>query len=162
MKKVFRNVFAFVTLTSTAALGAELPKEGNYDYTSCWAGVNNVISFSKDHNASSYEMTGVTRSNPSGGLFDKNSFRCVGTNSSMGERRSGIAVCEAIDADGDKRLTYFSVMPDGKITRETVTGTGKYDGMVASGKVEPLGPFPTVKAGSFQDCNRQIGTYKLK
>ena len=160
--KAFWNVFALVILTSTAALAAELPKEGNYDYTSCWAGVNNVISFSKDHNASSYEMTGVTRSNPSGGLFDKNSFRCVGTNSSLGEKRSGIAVCEAVDSDGDKRLTYFSVMPDGKVTRETVTGTGKYDGMVASGKVEPLGPFPTIKPGSFQDCNRQSGTYKLK
>jgi len=162
MRNGLRNVFAFVIFTSTPALAAELPKEGNFDYTSCWAGVNNLISFSKEHTASSYEMTGVTRSNPPGGLFDKNSFRCVGTNSSMGEKKSGIAVCEAIDSDGDKRLTYFSVMADGAITREVVTGTGKYDGMVASGKVEPFGPFPTIKAGTFQDCNRQTGTYKLK
>ena len=30
------------------------------------------------------------------------------------------------------------------------------------GKVEPLGSFPAIKAGTFQDCNHQTGTYKLK
>jgi hypothetical protein len=30
-----------------SAFAAELPKEGSYDYTSCWSGVNNVITFSK-------------------------------------------------------------------------------------------------------------------
>jgi hypothetical protein len=135
-----------VIFTSAPALTAELQQEGNFDYTFSSAGVNNVISFSKDHNAISYEMTGTTRSNPPGGLFDKNSFRCVGTNSPLGGKTTGIAVCEAIDTDGDKRLTYFSVAADGKLMRETVTGTGKYDGMVASGKVEPYGPFSTIKA----------------
>ena len=36
------------------------------------------------------------------------------------------------------------------------------EGMKASGTVHPLGPFPVVKAGTFQDCNHQTGTYKLK
>jgi len=43
-----------------------------------------------------------------------------------------------------------------------VVGTGKYEGMVASGTVRPLGPFPVIKAGTFQDCNHQSGTYELK
>jgi hypothetical protein len=74
-----------------------------------------------------------------------------------------MTVCEAIDADGDKRLTYYSLAADGKVTREAVTGTGKYDGMVVSGsKYEPVGPFPTIKAGTSQSCNHQTGTYKLK
>jgi hypothetical protein len=162
MKSAFRNVFALVIFTSTPALAAELPKEGNYDQHSCWAGVSNLISFSKEHTASSFEMTGTIRSNPPGGMFDKNSFRCVGTNSSMGGKNTGITVCEAIDTDGDKRLTYYSNV-DGKLTREVVSGTGKYDGMVtSSNSVESHGPFPTIKAGTFQDCNRQTGTYKLK
>jgi len=72
------------------------------------------------------------------------------------------AVCEAIDADGDKRLTNFSIGSDGKVTREFVVGTGKYEGMVTSGTVEPLGPFPVIKDGTFQNCNHQTGTYKLK
>ena len=48
------------------------------------------------------------------------------------------------------------------MTRENITGTGKFEGMVATGTVKPLGPFPVVKAGTFQDCNHQTGTYKLK
>jgi hypothetical protein len=34
--------------------------------------------------------------------------------------------------------------------------------MVASGMVEALGPFPAIKPGTFQGCNHQSGTYKLK
>ena len=67
----------------------------------------------------------------------------------------------AIDRDGDKRLAFFTIS-DGKFVRENVTGTGKYEGMIAEGTVQPLGPFPTIKAGTFQNCNRQTGTYKLK
>ena len=144
-----------------SAVAAELPKEGNYDYTACWSGVNSVITFSKTHTASSYEMTGSNRSNPPGGMFDKTTFRCVGMNASFDGKNTASTVCEAVDGDGDKRLTYFS-LSDGKVNRENVTGTGKYEGMVASGAVQPLGPFPVVKPGTFQDCNHQTGTYKLK
>jgi len=28
--------------------------------------------------------------------------------------------------------------------------------------VKGMGPFPTVKAGTFQGCNYQTGSYKLK
>jgi len=138
-----------------------LPKEGGYDYTACWSGVSNPIAFSKTHNASSYEFTGTTRSNPSGGMFDKNSFRCVGMTDSFNGKVSGRTVCETNDGDGDKRLTVFSAS-DGKVTREFVAGTGKYEGMEFIGTVEPLGPFPVIKAGTIQDCNHQTGTYKLK
>ena len=163
MKYAFRNVLAVLLFTSAPALTAELPKEGNFDYTACQTSVNNVISFSKDHTASSYELTGSINSNPPGGMFDKNSFRCVGINSSLSGKTTGMTVCEAIDVDGDKRLTYYSLAADGKVTREAVTGTGKYDGMVVSAtKFEPIGPFPTIKVGTTQTCNRQTGTYKLK
>jgi hypothetical protein len=63
--------------------------------------------------------------------------------------------------DGDKRLTYFST-GDGKTTRTKIAGTGKYEGMVTAGTFEPLGPFPAIKDGTFQGCNHQTGTYKLK
>jgi hypothetical protein len=137
-------------------------KEGRYDYVSCWSGVSSPIAFSKSHAAFSYELTGSTRSNMADSPFDKNSFRCVGMNASFDGKNTGSAVCEAIDRDGDKRLGFFSIASDGKITREIVAGTGKYEGMSATAVVEPLGPFPVVKAGTFQDCNRQTGTYKLR
>ena len=94
-------------------------------------------------------------------MFDKSTFRCVGMNASFDGKNTGSNVCEAIDVDGDKRLTYFSTA-DGKVTRTIVAGTGKYEGMVTTGTVEQLGPFPAIKDGTFQDCNHQTGTYKLK
>jgi hypothetical protein len=158
------HVVALIGFVSAgSAFAADLPKEGSFDFTSCWSGVSNTIAFSKTHFAYSYEMTGVARSNPPGGLFDKLAFRCVGMNASFDGKASGTTVCEGVDPDGDKRLTYFSLGSDGKMTRQTVTGTGKYEGMVETGStVQPLGPFPVIKAGTFQDCNHQTGSYKLK
>jgi hypothetical protein len=163
MKKASKYILALMIFTSApSAFAAELPKEGSYDYTACWSGISNAVTFSKTHTASSYEMTGAIRSNTPGGMFDKESFRCVGMNASLGEKNTGSTVCEASDKDGSKRLSYFSLGSDGKVTREFVVGTGKYEGMVTTGTVEPLGPFPVIKAGTFQDCNHQTGTYKLK
>jgi hypothetical protein len=159
----FIPVATLIAVTSAgSAFAADLPKEGRYDFTGCWSGVSSVIEFSKTHSASSYEMTGTTRSNPPGGMFDNHTFRCVGLNASLDGKVSATTVCEAIDRDGDKRLSYFSRTSDGKVVRENVTGTGKYEGMVASGTVQPLGPFPVIKPGTFQSCNHQTGTYKLK
>jgi hypothetical protein len=158
--------FSFVALIGLVSAGTAfaegLPKEGSYDFTSCWSGLGNDITFSKTHTASSYELTGAIRSNPPGGMFDKETFRCVGMNTSLDGKTTLSAVCEATDAGGNKRLTNFSLGSDGKVTREFVVGTGKYEGMVTTGTVEPLGPFPVIKAGTFQDCNHQTGTYKLK
>jgi hypothetical protein len=157
-------IIAFVMFTfAPSAFAAELPKEGSYDYTSCFAGTSNSMPFSKTHTSSSFEIIGTNRSASPGGMFDKEAFRCVGMNASFDGKRRGNWVCEATDADGDKRLTYYSIGNDGKEIRETIVGTGKFEGMVTNGTTsEPLGPFPVIKAGTFQGCNRQTGTYKLK
>jgi len=144
-----------------STFAGELPKEGSFDFNSCWSGVSNVITFSKTHTANSYEMTGTTRSNPPGGIFDKSTFRCVGMSASLDGKITGSNVCESLDADGEKRLTSFSTA-DGKVTRTNVAGTGKYEGMTTEGTVELLGPFPVIKEGMFQGCSHQNGTYKLK
>jgi hypothetical protein len=44
----------------------------------------------------------------------------------------------------------------------TLAGTGKYEGLQMGGTSVPLGSFPSIKPGTFQACNRQTGTYKLK
>lgn len=159
----------FVMLATGAAITmaggavAQTPaKEGRYDYTACWSGVSNSIAFSKTHTAFSYEMMGTTRSNVPDSIFDRNTFRCVGMNASFDGKSAGSVACESIDRDGDKRLSYYSIASDGKFSRDTVAGTGKYDGMSTTTVVAPLGPFPIVKPGTFQDCNHQTGTYKLK
>ena len=145
-----------------SALAGELPKEGSYDFISCSSSVNNVITFSKTYTGSNYELTGNNRSNPPGGLFDKTTYRCVGMNTSLDGKVTASILCEAIDVDGDKYLSRVSTA-DGKSTRTIVAGTGKYEGIVTTQTAfEPLGPFPTIKEGTSQGCNRQTGTYKLK
>ena len=126
-----------MTGPSHERVAVELPKEDSYDYTACCSGVNNMITFSKNHTASSYEMIGTTRSNPPDGMFDKNTFRCVGMSASLDVKFTGSTVCEAVDVDGDKRLADFSLASDGSLTRENAAGTGKYEGMKTVGTVHP-------------------------
>ena len=149
-------------IVAGSAAAQTLPKEGSYDFISCWSGVSTMVGLAKTQGAMSVEFSGNTRSITPGGMFDKNSFRCVGLTSNFGGKITGRTVCEAVDMDGDKRLTHFSFSSDGQTIRETVAGTGKYDGIIESGKAQGLGPFPVIKPGTFQDCNRQTGTYKLK
>jgi hypothetical protein len=157
-----RYALAFIIVASSfSAFAAELPKEGSYDYNSCWSGVSNTIKFSKTHTANSYELTGTNRSNPPGGFLDTTAYRCVGMSASLDGKNTGTNVCEVIDVDGDKRLVHSSTA-DGKETGTEVGGTGKYEGMVVTGTVEQLGPFPAIKDGTFQGCNHRTGTYKLK
>jgi hypothetical protein len=158
-----RYVLALLIVASPfSALAGELPKEGSYDFTSCNSGVYSAITFSKNHTASSSEITGTNRSNPPGGLFDKITYRCVGMNASLDGKETASIVCEAIDVDGDKYLSKVST-GDGKTTRTIVAGTGKYEGIVTTqNSFENLGPFPAIKDGTTQACNHQTGTYKLK
>ena len=79
-----------------------------------------------------------------------------------GKPASETTFCVATDKAGNKRLARFT-NNNGTITREQVSGTGKYEGMtVTPTAVKGMGPFPTAKPGTFQGCNHQTGSYKLK
>lgn len=143
------------------APAADLPKEGTYDFMSCYSGTVNAISFSKTHSANTSEFTGTIQSSPPGGIFDKVAFRCIALSYSADGKTTGTTVCEGVDKDGDKYMTH--IVADGtNTTRRVVAGTGKYDSIVASGTVEGMGPFGALKPGTTQNCSRQKGTYKLK
>ena len=166
MKKImkFMPVAALVAVTSAGAgFAAELPKEGNYDYTSCASGVGNRIDFSKTDYAYSWELTGINLSNPPGGMFDKGSFRCEGLSTSFGGKGTIDYFCESIFPDGGKTFLKFSGTPGpgGTATREALAGTGKYEGMVSSGTVVTVA-LSSAKPGTLQACSHQTGTYKLK
>lgn len=143
------------------AAGQGMPKEGAIDISTCWSGVSNTIAFSKTHAAQSFEFTGVTRTNPPGGAFDMRAFRCVGMVNAIEGKSPGYVTCESVDRDGDKYFTQYSG-EGAKYTGTVLAGTGKYEGMVASFSSESAGPFPVVKPGTFQNCSRQTGTYKLR
>jgi hypothetical protein len=156
------TVFAAIVATTSLAQAQPLPKEGRYDYTACWSEVGKVIAFSKTHRVYSYEMTGTTRSNPAGGFGDKNTFHCIGVSTTFEGKGAAKIACEAVDAEGDKRLSQLVAATDGQVTREHIAGTGKYEGMSSTTAVAPLGRLTDIPEGTFQDCNQQTGTYKLK
>ena len=159
--------FASAGLLATLAVAgtvcaAPLPKEGRFDTTNCsTVFVSNRIDFSKTHWVQTVELLGTTVSNPPGGFADGNSYRCVGMTTSFDGKISGKTVCESVDQDGDKRLSSFS-LEGTQTVRAVVAGTGKYEGIVQEGDYDRAPTFPTVKAGTLQQCNRQRGTYKLK
>jgi hypothetical protein len=147
---------------ASAAVAQTLPKEGSYDYISCYSGVEHAtIAFSKTFGANIREYTGTNRSNPPGGFLDMSSYRCVSITANLDGRPSATSMCELVDRDGDKILSRF--VGDG--TRSEATspaGTGKYEGIVRTGTSVDIGQFPAIKPGTFQRCFRQTGTYKLK
>ena len=146
----------------TADAAVTLAKEGNFAVISCWSGTGSDLAFTKDMTISSYEMIGTVVSNVPNGLGDHSTFRCIGTSNMTKGKTSGGNYCETVDPDGDKRLNRFDVQ-DGKVTREFVAGTGKYEGMTLTNTVvTPFPAFKEHKPGVFQGCNRQTGTYKLK
>lgn len=166
MKNARQALWAVVSIFTVSSVGsvfaADLPKEGAFNYTACWSGTSSVIPFSKTQMGTSFEFLGMSRSNPAGGLFDMTTFRCVGSNAIFDKRFSSIVTCESVDSSGDKLLSYYHAGNDRKVASEVIVGTGKYEGIVLDSTYTPIGPFPTIKAGTFQSCNQQSGTYKLK
>ncbi len=157
--------FVFATILGLFAgsvVAQTLPKEGSYDFTACLSGMASAVAFSKTHFGYSYEVMGTARSNPPGGMMDNTTVRCVGMNTSLGGKATQNTLCETIDRDGDKQLASVLLASDGRVTREVISGTGKFEGLQMSGSMVPQGTFPTIKPGTFQTCNHQTGTYKMK
>lgn len=150
-------------IVGTPAWATDFPKEGSYDIKTCFARNSTLIQYSDTRYAYSYEETGTVVSTPPGGLFDGDSVRCVGMTAIVEGKRSGGSFCEAVATDGDKRLTQFRYDNEGKLVRESIVGTGKFDGMVLTGStVKAIGPAVVLKTGLTESCNQQTGNYKLK
>jgi hypothetical protein len=161
-KLQFAGVALIMVMSAGSALAADLPKEGKYDITACYSGTSKRIAFDATHSAMTIEQSGAALSNPPGGFLDKSTFYCLGLGTSLGGKITSNTVCEVALPDGGKMLSTFTREPDGKFTREMVAGTGRYEGIIAGGIAEAMGSFPTVMPGTFQTCNHQTGTYKLK
>ncbi|HXZ52058.1 MAG TPA: hypothetical protein VEH51_08660 [Burkholderiales bacterium] len=156
-----RLMGAAMLAATGASVGAQPPTEGKYDFTACWSGTSDAISFSKSHVAYTYDLSGANLSNPPGGMFDHVDFHCIGLATVFAGKVMQTTLCEGVDPDGDKTLTRFD--EDGQHGKRVfLEGTGKYAGMVSTGTQEPLGKFVPVRPGTFQGCNRQTGTYKMR
>lgn len=156
------SAYSSVPGAQQAQVVGELPKEGNYDFTACWAGVNNLLEHSKTDLAVIYEYLGGIKSTQPNGLLDKTSLRCVGMRTALSGKRTLDNVCETTDGDGDKVLVRYSFTSDGKFTQQALSGTGKYEGIVLIAGPGDSVRFPEIKPLHFQGCARSTGTYKLK
>ncbi len=150
------------TLLSGVAIAAELPREGSYDATSCFTQKIFRIRHSEALRAWSFEEVASVKSKEPGGLFDGDEVRCVGSNASVNGKMTGQTFCEGIAPNGDKRLTRFWYDADGKVQREELGGTGRYDGLVTTGTIRKLGPTEEVSPGVMKYCNQLTGTYRMK
>jgi hypothetical protein len=153
---------ALAVSAAVAGAAQDLPKEGRFAFRACWSGTSEAIALSKTYVAYTLNFTGESLSDKPGGLFDHNAFHCVGVAATLGDQKLGHVVCQAIDPEGDKRMDRYELGKDGNYHKQEVTGTGKYEGMITHTAVKQLGPFPTIAPGTFQGCNHQAGTYKMK
>jgi hypothetical protein len=78
-----------------------------------------------------YVMTGVTRTDPEGGPFDKIYSRCVGVRALLDGKYASNGTCTGYATDGDKLFLTFEV---GKFN--LVGGTGKFKGITGVGTVK--------------------------
>lgn len=160
MKRTITGVALGFSVAALTALAAPLPKEGTYDVTACMTRNVSRVAVGNDK-AAAIEQFGVSMSNPPGGIFDGESVHCVGMMASLNGEPMVNNVCESLDRDGDRRLTYFFAGPDRKVQRRHIAGTGKYDGLETSGTYTSTA-YPAIKDGVELFCNRQQGTYKLR
>jgi hypothetical protein len=162
--KISYTLLILIAGTSLATAG-EVPKEGTYDYIACYGGTMTQMKMPEGKIASTMEWTGGAHSNVAGSPFDNNSFKCIGAGISAGVGKgwtTGQLYCTATDTDGDTRSANF-VTEDGKVTRHDLGGTGKFEGLTTTGtKSENFAALKPAADGTFQQCSRQTGSYKLK
>jgi len=163
MKNIHLAAMIFAISALQNAVWAQTqPKSGKFDYTACWTVSTNVMNPIDKVVATSYEMTGITRSAIPGDLFDNNTFHCIGLSTNFNGKQTNQNTCVSVDKDGDKRVGTFTVLEDGTTKRAQVAGTGKFDGMSQTTEATPYAAGHVVKPGTIQQCNRQTGTYTLK
>ena len=151
---------AAIALAGTA-VSAELPKEGEIDGISCFAGETSVIAHSKNHVALGFNITGTFRSNVLGApLGDISSAQCIGILSILEGEQSVNGFCEYVGAEGDRTFSNFTRTGGTTGNWQYLNGTGKLAGITGGGLYEIMN-FPTIRPGTFQGCNHATGTYKL-
>jgi hypothetical protein len=149
---------------AAAASAADLPREGNFDFTTCWTRHVTRIEYASGRAAWSYDERGTAVSEPRGGMFDGDQIHCVGATVNVDGKFHGNSACIATAPDGATRLSRVWYGEDGKLQRETIGGTGKYGGMATTGTIKTVKEPPEPVAGTrtVEYCSRNTGTYKVK
>jgi hypothetical protein len=105
---------------------------------------------------------GVTQAAP-GDPFDGFTQRCIGTVANVEGKLAANGWCRNVDPKtGDWTLvSWVGSDKPGVGTWAFQHGTGKWKGISGGGSYEPLGPTRPVEAGTYQNCARIKGSYRL-
>jgi hypothetical protein len=156
---------AWAALVAANAFGAKvnMPKEGNYAFDFCTVGHGKVMQEGDSLLVVHYDGIANLRTEPAGGAFDRTASRCLGTYTKLNGKHQESGVCEQTDEDGDKWwMDYHGNSDASGGTYTAVHGTGKYAGMTLKGEYR-IDSWPVaLKDVSYQGCNKNKGTYKLK
>jgi hypothetical protein len=114
----------------------------------------------KEFGFSSFECTGITRSNHENKVFDNMSVLDVGVGRREGEQTTSYSLAKYMDRDGDYVVMEFSeIRREG--TWKILYGTGKWKGIKGSGKHVHVGGGKPIKPGTGQGYVRNTGTFEL-
>ena len=151
-------VFGLVMLIP--AVQAEEPIDFT-QYASC---TFTPASEDKEFRFSSWECTGITRSNHENKAFDNMSVLDVGVGRREGGQSTLYSLSKYLDRDGDYVVMEFNeVAPSERLegTWKILFGTGKWKGIKGSGKHVHVGGSKPVKPGTSQGYVRNTGTFEL-
>src|SRR5208283_4336568 len=91
------------------------------------------------------------------------SVECVGSGTIAGAESMESGLCVFTDPDGDRFFSAYSVRNKEPGTWKTIAGTGKFEGMEASGTwARVLAPDKPARADIAQSCDKGSGHWKLK
>lgn len=161
-----RRLFVLVSLAAPLAAAhaaVDIPKEGRFDFNYCMAGKFDYTELRPGVGMGAWDLGAGTYANGGTKAFDRMGSYCVGAYEIVDGKYQDWHVCTMVDADGDKWLLRGQTGPDGTGKWIAASGTGKYEGMIANGTLGPVGEVPAARApNTFNKCNRNTGTYKLR
>ena len=147
----------------SAPLGAEMLKQGRFDFNLCKFGKTDYPTLAKRLISGSFDRIAASMyDNGDSKAMHPQDSRCVGSYEIVGGVYRDHGVCTQVDADGDKLLMRYETGADLIGTWTAADGSGKYEGMTAKGEYRPIGNVPGVMVGGFKSCNHYTGTYELK
>lgn len=132
-----------------------------FETISCYAGTTAAVHDSKDLTfAMGWKLDGIFMSQSENKFLDNATVHCEGIWRGGGENRRARAYCRIIDPDGDTAMIEWNATGK-EAGADFLEGTGKYKGIKASYKSEPLARGKPPTKGTFAGCNTLTGTYEL-
>jgi hypothetical protein len=163
----FLLMLSATVLLGTAAMAADLPKEGKFTATYHGVGTYKSAAMGKDTVISAWDETGYTVSD---GLFDHLTWHCMGIYDAASGMAKYSGHCVTTDPAGDQIasdvVSEGTAAVDAKATHGKgvfTGGTGKYAGISGGWTfVTHTGEYKVSADNTYVQNNTNEGTYKLK